>query len=133
MSASERGWLSLWEGRGLWRRLRMSLVVLCFHSQTSGLGGGPCSQSDTSPLLCLKKGRVGWFPCASPPPPPPAPGRGGGLPPNTTDENERALISKLKLKCGAPYTSKLEGMSGRRWGGGDAVVAFPIFLCWCGG
>jgi len=29
---------------------------------------------------------------------------------NTTDENERALISKLKLKCGAPYTSKLEGM-----------------------
>lgn len=29
---------------------------------------------------------------------------------HTTDENERSLISKLKLKCGAPYTSKLEGM-----------------------
>eukprot|EP00668_Euglena_longa_P014540 GGOE01018530.1.p1 GENE.GGOE01018530.1~~GGOE01018530.1.p1 ORF type:complete len:767 (+),score=353.77 GGOE01018530.1:79-2379(+) len=29
---------------------------------------------------------------------------------NTTDESERSLISKLKLKCGAPYTSKLEGM-----------------------
>jgi|Transcript_101832 cullin 1 len=29
---------------------------------------------------------------------------------STTDENERSLISKLKLKCGAPYTSKLEGM-----------------------
>lgn len=32
---------------------------------------------------------------------------------NTTDENERSLISKLKLKCGAPYTSKLEGRAWR--------------------
>eukprot|EP01012_Entosiphon_sulcatum_P037927 TRINITY_DN4889_c0_g1_i1.p1 TRINITY_DN4889_c0_g1~~TRINITY_DN4889_c0_g1_i1.p1 ORF type:complete len:769 (-),score=186.60 TRINITY_DN4889_c0_g1_i1:539-2845(-) len=29
---------------------------------------------------------------------------------NTNDESERSLISKLKMKCGAPYTSKLEGM-----------------------
>eukprot|EP01009_Symbiontida_sp_KSa7_P003687 NODE_18_length_2621_cov_624.894246_g15_i0.p1 GENE.NODE_18_length_2621_cov_624.894246_g15_i0~~NODE_18_length_2621_cov_624.894246_g15_i0.p1 ORF type:complete len:346 (+),score=45.58 NODE_18_length_2621_cov_624.894246_g15_i0:1328-2365(+) len=27
-----------------------------------------------------------------------------------SDDNERSLISKLKIRCGAPYTSKLEGM-----------------------
>jgi cullin 1 len=46
----------------------------------------------------------------------------------TRDETERALISKLKLKCGAPYTSKLEGMINDRNVSEETQNDFKIYL-----
>eukprot|EP01012_Entosiphon_sulcatum_P032718 TRINITY_DN4156_c0_g1_i1.p1 TRINITY_DN4156_c0_g1~~TRINITY_DN4156_c0_g1_i1.p1 ORF type:complete len:752 (-),score=258.48 TRINITY_DN4156_c0_g1_i1:543-2798(-) len=46
----------------------------------------------------------------------------------TDNDNERQLISKLKMKMGAPYTSKLEGMIVDKGMGAETHKAFTDFL-----
>ena len=47
---------------------------------------------------------------------------------SSSDEAERSMIGKLKLKCGAQFTSKFEGMINDTNLAGDAAAAFQEWL-----
>ncbi|CAN0366900.1 unnamed protein product [Ectocarpus sp. 8 AP-2014] len=47
---------------------------------------------------------------------------------SASDDMERLMIGKLKLKCGSQFTSKMEGMMNDLAIGGDHEAAFSAYL-----